>query len=123
MRTEIKKYVLSVLAIIAFGQMPVLADKPIQKECVGRVIIVNIMVHPRTELPDCYYYNGSVYIECSDTVTGIACTVTRFEHNSQWSSRVAGNTLQVLTSSDSGLYGVTFTLADGSSFYGEFQIP
>ncbi len=123
MKSRIKRYVLSFLAIIAFGQIPVMADKVKQPELVGGRIIVNILVHPRTELPDCYYYNGSVYIECSDTVTGIDCTVTRFEDNSQWSSRVAGNTLQVLTSSDSGLYGVTFTLADGSSFYGEFQIP
>lgn len=123
MRTRIKKFVLSVWTIIALCQLPIMADEVKQQQYVGGRIIVNIMVHPRTELPDCYYYNGSVYIECSDSVTGIDCTVTRFEDNSQWSSRVAGNTLQVLTSSDSGLYGVTFTLADGSSFYGEFQIP
>lgn len=123
MKTKIRRYLLSVLTIILLGQMSVMADEPKSKQSVGGRIIVNLLPQPRTILPDCYYFNGSVYIECGDSVTGIECTVTRFEDNSQWNNRVVGNTLQVSTSYESGLYSVTFTLSDGSSYYGEFQIP
>lgn len=121
MRTKFKRYLLSVLAIILLGQMPIMADE--SEQSVGGVIVVNIIPQPRTILPNCYYCNGIVYIECAESVTGIACTVTRFEDNLRWNNRVVGNNLQILTSSDCGLYSVTFTLSNGDSFYGEFQIP
>ncbi|MBO7111127.1 MAG: hypothetical protein J6W18_04180 [Bacteroidaceae bacterium] len=53
-------------------------------------------------------------------MTSISGTVTRISDNMQWSDSSTSNVLQIAVSSDAGSYHLTFTLSDGSSYYGDY---
>lgn len=71
---------------------------------------------------NCYYQNGYVYIMGSNDITSINGTVTRQSDNMQWSNSSNSNTLQIAVPSDAGIYRLTFTLSDGSSYYGDYVL-
>ena len=71
---------------------------------------------------ECYYLNGYVYIICGNDITSVNGTVTRLSDNMQWSNSSNSNTLQIAVPSDAGIYRLTFTLSDGSSFYGDYVL-
>ena len=77
---------------------------------------------PRSTEPECYYLDGYVYIICDISVTSISATVTRLSDNAQWSDSSTGNTLQIAVPTGSGSYRLTFSLSDGSSYYGDYTL-
>lgn len=77
---------------------------------------------PRSIEPECYYLDGYVYIICDSGISYISATVTRISDNTQWSDSNAGNTLQIAVSTGVGSYHLTFTLSDGSSYYGDYTL-
>ena len=58
----------------------------------------------------------------SNDITSINGTVTRQSDNMQWSNSSNSNTLQIAVPSDAGIYRLTFTLSDGSSYYGDYVL-
>lgn len=88
----------------------------------GKPIIIERPDHvkPRSIEPECYYLDGYVYITCDSSVTSISGTVTRISDNMQWSNSSTSNVLQIAVSSGAGSYHLTFTLSDGSSYYGDY---
>lgn len=72
--------------------------------------------------PQCYHYNGVVYIYADGTVTAITATVTRIGDNLSWSGSGNSNTLTLSASSAIGVYLLELTLSDGRSFIGEYII-
>ena len=80
------------------------------------------IIHPRSITPFCYYQNGYVYIIGDNSVTSISGTVTRLSDNAQWSNSSSSNTLQIAVPTDPATYRLTFTLSDGSSYYGEYTL-
>ena len=80
------------------------------------------IVHPRSIEPECYYLDGYVYIICDSSITSISATVTRLSDNAQWSDSSNGNTLQIAVPTGSGSYRLTFSLSDGSSYYGDYTL-
>ena len=80
------------------------------------------VVMPRSIEPECYYLDGYVYIICDISVTSISATVTRLSDNAQWSDSSTGNTLQIAVPTGSGSYRLTFSLSDGSSYYGDYTL-
>ena len=79
-------------------------------------------VRPRSIELECYYLNGYVYIIGDSSVTSISGTVTRIGDNMQWSDSSTSNTLQIAVPTDAGSYHLTFTLSDGSSYYGDYTL-
>lgn len=75
---------------------------------------------PRTLGPDCYYYDGCVYIEGVFYETSISGTVTREGDGNQWSNTANGNTLQIQVPTTPGTYTLTFTLSSGGTYTGEY---
>ena len=75
---------------------------------------------PRTLGPDCYYYDGCVYIEGAFYEKSISGTVTRVGDNNQWSNTANGNTLQIQVPTTPGTYTLTFTLSSGVTYTGEY---
>lgn len=71
---------------------------------------------------ECYYLNGYVYIIGGNDITSINGTVTRLSDNMQWSDSCNSNMLQIAVPSDAGIYRLTFTLSDGSSYYGDYVL-
>ena len=70
----------------------------------------------------CYYQNGYVYIIGGNDITSINGTVTRLSDNMQLSDSCNSNMLQIAVPSDAGIYRLTFTLSDGSSYYGDYVL-
>ena len=77
---------------------------------------------PRSIEPECYYLGGYVYIICDNTVTAISGTVTRLSDNTQWSSNSTDNTLEISVSTDPDTYHLTFSLSDGTTYYGDYEL-
>ena len=79
--------------------------------------------YPRSvDQPHCFYQDGYVYIVGGSDITFINGTVTRRSDNMQWSDSCNSNILQISVSSDAGVYRLTFTLSDGSSYYGDYVL-
>ena len=72
--------------------------------------------------PQCYRYDGVVYINADSTVTFISATVTRIGDNLTWTGSASTNTLSISASSAIGVYRLELTLSDGRSFIGEYII-
>ena len=72
--------------------------------------------------PECYHFDGVVYIEADNSITYINATVTRYDDNLVWSNASNTNTLSITASADSGTYLLELTLSDGRSFIGEYII-
>ena len=72
--------------------------------------------------PQCYHYDGVVYIYADATVTFITATITRIGDNLTWTGSTSTNTLSISTSSAIGVYRLELTLSDGRSFIGEYII-
>ena len=72
--------------------------------------------------PECYHYDGVVYIYADCTVTFIAATITRIGDNLTWTGSASANTLSISASSAIGVYRLELTLSDGRSFIGEYII-
>ena len=72
--------------------------------------------------PECYHYDGVVYIYADGSVTAITATVTRIGDNLSWSGSGNSNTLTISASSAIGVYLLELTLSDGRSFIGEYII-
>ena len=70
----------------------------------------------------CFYQDGYVYIVGGSDITFINGTVTRRSDNMQWSDSSNSNMLQIAVLSDAGIYRLTFTLSDGSSYYGDYVL-
>lgn len=79
-------------------------------------------IQPRSVEPDCYYLDGYVYINCDNSVTSISGTVIRLSDNAQWSNSSNRNTLQIPVPTSEGTYRLSFSLSDGSSYYGEYSL-
>lgn len=77
---------------------------------------------PRSIEPECYYLDGYVYIIGDNTITGIGGTVTRLSDNAQWSNSSSSNTLQIAVPTNPATYRLTFTMSDGSSYYGDYTL-
>ena len=72
--------------------------------------------------PECYHYDGVVYIYADATVTFITATITRIGDNPTWTGSTSTNTLTISASSAIGVYRLELTLSDGRSFIGEYII-
>ena len=72
--------------------------------------------------PQCYHYDGVVYINADATVSFINATITRIGDNLTWSGSATTNTLTISASSAIGVYLLELTLSDGRSFIGEYII-
>ena len=72
--------------------------------------------------PQCYHYDGVVYINADSTVTFISATVTRIGDNLIWTGSASTNTLSISVSAAIGVYRLELTLSDGRSFIGEYII-
>ena len=72
--------------------------------------------------PECYHYDGVVYIYADGCVSSITATVTRIGDNLSWSASDNSNTLTLSASSAIGVYLLELTLSDGRSFIGEYII-
>ena len=72
--------------------------------------------------PECYHYDGVVYIYTDATVTFISATITRIGDNLTWTGSASTNTLSISASSAIGVYRLELTLSDGRSFIGEYII-
>jgi len=110
--------ILALLPCFLFTQANTFTDIPTE----GRPINIDRADHvkPRSIEPECYYLDGYVYITCDSSVTSISGTVTRISDNLQWSNNSTSNVLQIAVSSDAGSYHLTFTLSDGTSYYGDY---
>ena len=72
--------------------------------------------------PECYHYDGVVYIYAANTITYINASVTRYDDNQVWSNAGSGNTLSITASDASGEYYLELTLSSGQSFIGKYII-
>ena len=72
--------------------------------------------------PECYHYDGVVYIYADGTVTAITATITRIGDNLTWTGSASTNTLSINASAAIGVYRLELTLSDGRSFIGEYFI-
>ena len=72
--------------------------------------------------PECYHYDGVVYIYADSTVTFISASITRIGDNLTWTGSDYGNTHTISTSAAIGVYRLELTLSDGRSFIGEYVI-
>ena len=72
--------------------------------------------------PQCYHYDGVVYIYADATVTFITATITRIGDGLLWSGSASSNTLSISVSAAIGVYRLELTLSDGRSFIGEYII-
>lgn len=72
--------------------------------------------------PECYHYDGVVYIYADATVTFISATITRIGDNLTWTGSASTNTLSISVSAAIGVYRLELTLSDGRSFIGEYII-
>ena len=72
--------------------------------------------------PECYHYDGVVYIYADNTITFISATVTRIGDNLTWTGSASTNTLSISVSAAIGVYRLELTLSDGRSFIGEYII-
>ncbi|MBO4561076.1 MAG: hypothetical protein J5705_03790 [Bacteroidaceae bacterium] len=91
---------------------------------IGKPINVESLppVRPRSIEPECYYLDGYVYIIGDNTITGICGTITRLSDNAQWSNSSSSNTLQIAVPTNPATYRLTFTMSDGSSYYGDYTL-
>lgn len=80
------------------------------------------VIPPRSIMPECYYQNGYVYVIGDNNVTSISGTVTRLSDNAQWSNSSSSNTLQIAVPTNPATYRLTFTMSDGSSYYGDYTL-
>lgn len=118
-----KKRTLVLLALTAcFSCFNLNASCPPPDESEPIVIQDKDILHPRSIVPDCYYLDGYVYIICNNNITSISGIVTRLSDNAQWSNCCNGSTLQIAVSTDIGSYQLTFSLSDGSSYFGEYEL-
>ena len=74
------------------------------------------------EMPFCYYYEGEVTIEAESSIASITATVTRLDDNEQFTGASTGNVLTIQVSEDPGTYVLTFTLSNGTGYYGEYTL-
>ena len=74
------------------------------------------------EYPECYHYDGVVYIYADNTITFISATVTRVGDNLTWTGSANTNTLTISASTAAGMYYLELTLSDGRSFIGKYII-
>ena len=72
--------------------------------------------------PECYHYDGVVYIYADCTVTFITATITRIGDNLTWTGSASTNTLSISASSAIGVYLLELTLSDGRAYIGEYII-
>ena len=72
--------------------------------------------------PECYHYDGVVYIYADATVTFISATITRIGDNLTWTGSASSNTLSISASSAIGVYCLELTLSDGRAYRGEYII-
>ena len=72
------------------------------------------------DVPACYYYEGEVTIEAESSIASITATVTRLDDNEQFTGASTGNVLTIQVSEDPGTYVLTFTLSNGTGYYGEY---
>ncbi len=70
-------------------------------------------------IPECYHYEGVVYIEADSSITYINASVTRYADNQVWSNAAGTNTLSITASPDSGQYLLELILSNGESYIGE----
>ena len=74
------------------------------------------------QYPECYHYDGVVYIYADNTITYINASVTRYDDNQVWSNAGSGNTLSIAASDASGVYYLELTLSSGQSYIGKYII-
>jgi hypothetical protein len=74
------------------------------------------------QYPECYHYDGVVYIYADNTITYINASVTRYDDNQVWSNAGSGNTLSITASDASGEYYLELTLSSGQSYIGKYII-
>ena len=74
------------------------------------------------QVPECYHYDGVVYIYADNTISFINASVTRYDDNQVWSNAGSGNTLSITASDASGEYYLELTLSSGQSYIGKYII-
>ena len=72
--------------------------------------------------PECYHYDGVVYIYADHSITYINASVTRYDDNQIWSNAGSGNTLSITASDAPGEYYLELTLSSGQSYIGKYII-
>ena len=72
--------------------------------------------------PECYHYDGVVYIYADSTVTFISATITRIGDNLTWTGSASSNTLSISASAAIGVYRLELTLSDGRAYIGVYII-
>lgn len=116
--------ILFLLALLPFIQSNSSFAEETEPNQTPKPIVVRSSGHtrPRSLLPNCYYYDGCVYIECNIDETSANGTVTRSSDGCQWSNSVNGNRLRIDVPSEPGTYTLNFTLSSGCSYIGEYVL-
>ena len=123
MRTKnIKLFVMCMALLSWFSQVNASIKNSEDENPRPIVLKGSIIMPPRSIEPESYYLNGYVYIICDSSVTSISGTVTRLSDNTQWSNSSSSNTLQIAVPTDPATYRLTFTMSDGSSYYGDYTL-
>jgi len=112
-------FILALLPFIAPLNTDAVCSEPVEE---GTPIVIEYKrpPQPRSIEPHCYFWDGSLYIMCNSYITSVSGTITRLSDNMQWSDSSTSNVLQIAVSSDAGSYHLTFTLSDGTSYYGDY---
>lgn len=121
MEKLVKRTLVSLLAFMPFLSINV-AAADVKSDSIPINPIYSGNMRPRSIEPECCYMNGYVYIIGDSSVTSISGTVTRIGDNMQWSDSSTSNTLQIAVPTVAGSYHLTFTLSDGSSYYGDYTL-
>ena len=118
-----KSKIIFLLALLPFFDYVANASES-EPDQTAQPIVVRTSEHnqPRTMGPNCYYYNGCVYIECDYHETYISGSVTRSSDGTQWSNSEIGNALQIEVSTIPGTYTLTFILSSGVIYSGEYVL-
>ena len=121
MKKVLKRTLLFILALLPCLSVSVMATSN-EPEDIPIIPINPGSTRPRSIEPDCYYLDGNVYVIADTGISSVSGTVTRLSDNAQWSDSSTGNTLQIAVPTDAGTYRLTFTLSDGSSYYGDYTL-
>lgn len=121
MEKLVKRTITVIFALLPCLSNPVMASSDGPDDIPLKPFNPDVII-PRSIELECYYQDGYVYIIGDSSVTSISGTVTRIGDNMQWSDSSTSNTLQIAVPTDAGSYHLTFTLSDGSSYYGDYTL-
>lgn len=123
-----KKITLLLITALCISLNAYSYDLAINEEKITQVILRGVIAkQPRSgslhQLVNCYYYNGSLYVDCNVDVEMIQVSVTSTNTGDQYEEYSDGyiQSLSVSVPNTPGMYYVEITI-DSSTLYGYYQI-